>query len=140
MKTNELSCKDLMIGDWVYNKYRQRKFRVYNVLDACIGEKHDDGMIEGHKPQYLEPIQLTPKILEKNGFESREYTDNTEYVFYDGYEVNINFDEGLPEEDIPPSIFLNIDFAEKSVVMPIEHVHQLQQAMRLMGCDKEIEL
>ena len=33
-----------------------------------------------------------------------------------------------------------LDFAEKDIAMPIEYVHELQQAMRIMGCDKEIEL
>jgi hypothetical protein len=46
----------------------------------------------------------------------------------------------LPADDIPPTIFLSIDFAEKDIAMPIEYVHELQQAMRIMGCDKEIKL
>ena len=47
---------------------------------------------------------------------------------------------GLPADDIQPTIFLSIDFAEKDIAMPIEYVHELQQAMRIMGCDKTIEL
>ena len=44
------------------------------------------------------------------------------------------------DEYIRDSMFLSIEFADKNIWMPIEYVHELQQAMRIMGCDKEIEL
>ena len=97
----------------------------------------------------FEPIQLEKIHLDKNGFEVRDGTDDMEFFYNEGYEVKVMFDEGcvIYEQDgktifdeIPPSIFLVIEFAEKSLQMPIEYVHELQQAMRIIGCDKEIEL
>ena len=63
-----------------------------------------------------------------------------EFVYRDGYEIKVEFDEGYEEFGVPPSIFLLIGFAEKDLAIPIEYVHELQQAMRIMGCNKEIKL
>lgn len=131
MKTNEL-----MIGDWVYNTHNKQNEKVVEVGSNCVLLAYNDL----YAFDEIEPIPLEKIHLVKNGFDVRYDTDDMEFFYNDGYEVTVIFDEGFPEEDIPPSIFLNIDFAEKRVVMPIEYVHQLQQAMRLMGCDKEIEL
>jgi hypothetical protein len=133
--------KAFQIGDWL--QHANGKYYQVTRIDRL-----GDGNIHfacgfPHLWEYnnkFEPIQLEKIHLAKNGFEAREETDDTEFYYYDCYEINVSFDEGLPEENIPPVIFLTIEFAEKSLCMPIEYVHELQQAMRIMGCDKEIEL
>ena len=136
---------DLMIGDWVYNKHHGKNVRLtqYDFFTHTHNEFGEQKLAPFAKPTIgrdLEPIPLEKIHLIKNGFKAREETDDTEFYYYDCYEINVSFDEGLPEDDIPPVIFLTIEFAEKSIAMPIEYVHELQQAMRIMGCDKEIEL
>ena len=135
-----MSGKELMIGDWVCykndNKYHQissvNMQRDGSVLIAIENDLSFDYMFE--------PIPIKRIHLTKNGFKVREETDDSEFYYYDCYEINVSFDEGISEENIPPIIFLTIEFAEKSIAMPIEYVHELQQAMRVMGCDKKIEL
>ena len=140
MKANEL-----MIGDWVECVDSTHKKKVYAQIDAieegqtCILVKLDNcnWFLD---ISFIKPIPLKKIHLTKNGFKTREETDDTEFYYYDCYEINVSFDEGLPEEDIPPVTFLTIEFAEKDIATPIEYVHELQQAMRFMGCDKEIVL
>lgn len=139
--------EQLMIGDWVYSiidRYDHIEKKVCKIIG--IRTDSDTTLIQcddtdvWHTIDSYEPIPLKRVHLTKNGFECREHTDNTEFFYNDGYQVNVGFDAGLPEKGIPPCIFLNIDFAEKSVCMPIEFVHELQNAMMLSGCDKKIEL
>lgn len=127
-----MNISNLMIGDYVkLSKGNWSEIRQLNLIDI---EMIANGV-------YLaEPIPLQKVHLAKNDFEAREETDDTEFYYYDCYEINVSFDEGISEENIPPIIFLTIEFAEKSIAMPIEYVHELQQAMRVMGCDKKIEL
>lgn len=133
--------KAIQIGDWL--QHANGKYYQVTRIDRL-----GDGNIHfacgfPHLWEYnnkFEPIPLEKIHLTKNGFEAREYTDDTEFYYYDCYEINVSFDEGISEENIPPIIFLTIEFAEKSIAMPIEYVHELQQAMRIMGCDKTIEL
>ena len=125
-----MKATELQIGDWVFIKDYPIK-----ALPQKVKPEHFVRSLVEFEPIPLEKIHLT-----KNGFEAREETDDTEFYYYDSYEINVSFDEGISEENIPPIIFLTIEFAEKSIAMPIEYVHELQQAMRIMGCDKEIEL
>lgn len=141
----KLSIKSLQIGDWVYNKHHDKNIRLtpYDLFTHTNNEFGEQELAPFAKPTIgkdFEPIPLEKIHLAKNGFKFREYSDETEFYYYDCYEINVSFDKGISEENIPPIIFLTIEFAEKSIAMPIEYVHELQQAMRIMGCDKEIEL
>lgn len=134
-----------MVGDWVYNNHHRKNIKLtqYDFFTHTHNELGEQEIIPCMRPTTgwdLEPIVLKRIHLTKNGFEAREETDDTEFYYYDCYEINVSFDDCLPEDDIPPTIYLYIDFAEKDIAMPIEYVHELQQAMRIMGCDKTIEL
>ena len=120
MKANELSCKDLMVGDWVRIKMSQHNTKVTNIdansvyTEAAFPIRYDE----------IEPIPLTPEILEKNGFvvESRYYHGNSlqYYVLVDGLWIDIsgeNYFEGK-----------------------LEYVHQLQHTLKLCETEKEIIL
>lgn len=135
-----MKAKELQLGDYV--DYRGRIIKVTSLYDKGGSNEVGWGIKEDTwvNADNVKPIPLEKIHLTKNGFKAREYTDDTEFYYYDSYEINVSFDEGISEENIPPIIFLTIEFAEKSIAMPIEHVHELQQAMRIMGCDKEIEL
>lgn len=140
-----MDIKSLMVGDWVYNKHHGKNIRLtpYDFFTHTHNEFGEQGLASFTKPTIgrdLEPIPLEKIHLTKNSFEATNESD-TEFVYGDGgFEVRVEFDEGLEVANIPPCIYLRIEFAEKELVMPIEYLHQLQQAMRIMGCDKEIEL
>lgn len=137
MKINEITLGDyVMFNGSIYQvEELSRKGWIHLSHNGVRVNMTTDYLLDELQPVPLERLHLT-----KNGFKAREETDDTEFYYYDCYEINVSFDEGLPEDDIPPVIFLTIEFAEKSLAMPIEYVHELQQAMRIMGCDKEIKL
>ena len=135
-----MNARELMIGDWIYSKSDNKNHKVNSIIiqkDGSVLVATEDDLSFDYM---FEPIPIKRIHLTKNGFKVREETDDSEFYYYDCYEINVSFDEGISEENIPPIIFLTIEFAEKSVAMPIEYVHELQQAMRVMGCDKKIEL
>lgn len=70
---------------------------------------------------YLEPIPITPEILEKNGFNLQqskgEYAPNIEGFSFDNCWVGDEF---------------------KWKTIPIKYVHELQHALKLCKIDKEI--
>lgn len=133
MKANGLSCKDLMVGDWVlvrpfpdsepvkskitainYNSYRGKDYTDWVDTDFWDELSLDQ----------VEPIPLTPEILEKNRFikGSKAYYGEAlrDCVLADGLWIDIlgkNYFEGK-----------------------LEYVHQLQHALRLCETEKEIEL
>lgn len=79
---------------------------------------------------YLDPIPLTPEILEKNGFsKSRLMGEQRHFTYY-----------------LAPSVSLlaiyDADFSLKigDCARYIKYVHQLQHALRLCGIEKEITL
>ena len=81
----------------------------------------------------LEPIEITPEILEKNGF----YEDgNDVYVDDNSYFIphSSGFDAGKWETHINPTEGIG-DFDGK-----LKYVHQLQNALKLCGINKKIEL
>ncbi len=133
MKTNEL-----MIGDWVLH---------HN--DGCIDAMNDtapyDEAIRIEQSDFeldecfwsrLDPIPITPEILEKNGFKRpnervRYFMDSDDY-----YDVAIH--------EITDSIWY-FEYQNCEVHLPpccvhIAHVHELQHVLHLCGIDKEITI
>ena len=121
---------DVMVGDWI-------DVRSHAAPDRSHYEKITPAHMLRDEIWYGIPINRIH--LTKNGFRAIDVSDQI-FVYKDGYEVKVVFDEGIPDMNIHPFISLSIMFAEKDLTMPIEYVHQMQQAMRLMGCDKKIEL
>ena len=86
MKANELKVTDLMVGDWVMSFGAPHKvvgIRT-DMFEPHIRTDMSDTWYEEGIENLLEPIQLTPEILEKNGlandpygchFEEDEYMD-----------------------------------------------------------------
>ena len=119
MKPNEL-----MIGDWVYRPDCYSKVKEIRE-NGIIGLDHLRGIISFTE---LEPIPLTPEILEKNGF----VYDSKDKLFEDIYpRISMLYAQyRLVENGC-------INYGE---MHEIKYVHQLQHALRLCGKNKEIEL
>ena len=143
MKVNEL-----MIGDWVkLNKDYYCKFLQLTAIDETYNSiNYFDGDVEGELTLQLtdiEPIPLTPEILEKNGF---QYTNQHTLKGADTYVLRLE-QRGF---DLRITIKLNDYFALDSYddrmyrLAEIQtgkwYVHDLQNALRLCGIDKSIEL
>lgn len=131
MKANDLTIKDLMIGDWVYNTHNRQNERVQEIGSGLVMLDYNDL----YEYDEIEPVPITPEILEKNGFEKIE----AKYYRYfleekDYYEsVSVYFDE---EANVQVRVLDGSEFKGR-----IKYIHELQQAMRLCGIKgKEIEL
>ena len=164
-----MKAEDLMIGDycrvWREGLCIKNKGTIVKVLaiDAenrfekrgLVGCAHChplDGQFDGGIwCEYLDPIPLTPEILEKNGFdvngipedmqpvEERDWSDDT-YVWsrqetpYERTQVSVYMDD-------PDNFFAEIICQHCHVDgVHINYVHELQHALKLCGISKEIVL
>ena len=121
-----------MVGDWVYIAEHPMRKEAKQV-----------------KPEHFlrslvifEPIPITPKILEKNGFIDKSFEANLKYKYFIhtneyqlGYYTKTNsfnvYKRGIDPfytKDVFCCGFQNI----------VKYVHELQHALKLCGIDKEI--
>lgn len=150
MKANEL-----MIFDLVRRKKDNRTMIVVEVgYDENIGAITTDdrfyGDFEDYHETQVEPIPITPEILEKNGFKKHEndiYHIGPRYVLTGGVEdyLVIVMPEDPPVHGVKFLTEIHTNCIGKSGVntlhnCDIECVHQLQHALRLCGIKKEISI
>lgn len=119
----KLQAKDLMIGDWVYNKNTNRNIQVYPTMFSQMFRQHPDATTEDYN---IFPIPLTGEILEKNGW-IKEW----------GLEWNNDDAIDLQAEWEDDRFWW---FLGDTPVVAINYVHELQHALKLRGIEKEIEL
>lgn len=126
MKANEL-----MIGDYVSVKPSGMLIKIAAVHHKKVAYHTVVHKLSWVRESLLEPIPLTPEILEKNGW-------NKDFYSKESYD-NVNI-EGL-------SLWIGEDGKNKwwwhvglELVTPINDVHEFQHALKLYGIEKEIEL
>ena len=119
-----LNCKSLMIGDYVVNT----EF-----------EKNDIDKIETLEPRrvwlkrgktyvpikFIEPIQLTTEILEKNGFVKDEKDDNMYYWNWSVIDDCMSYDKETSKVRI-------FSVSGLTFVKILQYVHELQHALRIL--------
>jgi hypothetical protein len=139
MKANEL-----MTGDWVKLKKDHCKFLQLTAIDETYNSiNYFDGDAEGEltlQLKAIEPIPITPEILEKNGFrETDVVVVGTRKMRWESEdtrtEITIWMDDTMPME-----IRKNIYYEDEvCYTLPFAWaVHELQHALRLCGIDKSI--
>lgn len=127
-----MNAKELMIGDWVFT--RGQIEQVTSIYDGYICTEH----YEDSHDYYFEPIPITPEILEKN-FTRTEVRvlsgTKTHYIESDDfYCVALNeYTDSIWELE-----YTNCEAHFPLVRVLVAHVHELQNALRLCGIDKEI--
>ena len=126
-----IRVEELMIGDWVLDCTQ----------NAQVTGITCDGIIETtanaiSNIELLEPIPITPEILEKNGFES------VKNIFgFKTYKLNDDFIlEDRGEKKCLCRSCYKIQPSSTFWVCNIEHVHELQHVLKLCGISKNIEL
>lgn len=134
MKANELSYKDLMVGDWVRIKMSQHNTKVTNIdannvyTEVAFPIRYDE----------IEPIPLTAEILEKNGW---VYNNEDEKFFPQTWVGGGLMLQGA--DDCGYRIVVTSDYDDEdtnNTPFVIIYVHELQHALRLRRIKKEIEL
>ena len=126
-----MKATELMIGDWVTGKkWRENPFKLIRIRDNgkyFYGITSEGSQVGPFFLEELEPIPLTPEILEKNGWEKRP----TGYVFYT---------DGKRYDNSLWYIFGSNTFVVNTAEFQIKYVHELQHALKLCGAKKEIVL
>ena len=121
----EIKISELSIGDWVEIDGAATKVW-YLSQDSEVNDTTYD---------WVEPIPLTPEILEKNGFVKWQgglvlIGDEISCRYEDG---NLTIEQGYRANDgvLVERLLVNIE---------CKAVHQLQHALRLAQVEKDIEL
>ena len=137
-----MEANELQHGDWIRRRYTQSGREV--VIDFQVDQLRrlsidDNDLYVWGKNGYrgnvgtveeMEPIPLTPEILEKNGFQA----DGYEILVFETDEYHFTLQKGVDG--------INNWWWDMfcSPVIPINYVHELQHALKLCKIEKEIEL
>jgi hypothetical protein len=129
---------DLMVGDWVQHNDKPKTIDVIWPYSVSLNDPEKTyGSIYADKfsIKEIQPIELTPEILEKNGWVKfqmyyRYRIDDTQYL------------EWYPHEGMLQRLYIHKDNSREIVftVSGIYYVHELQHALKLLKIDKEIIL
>ena len=137
-----LKTKDLMVGDWVmFHTLKGATWckvsEIYRSDEISVESTHKGYSIPMPVGKF-EPVILTDEILEMNGFTTRKNIDGFSYYLADQY-----YDVYISEY---PNGWWLIEYDDhERESLPTEqiavvYVHQLQQALRMFGVDKNIDL
>lgn len=122
MKANEL-----MIGDWVISrKWEENPICITQLGKLIFGNFSSGNNVGPFLIEELEPIPITPEILEKNGFKTMEFYSE---LLYNDWQIMCDC-----------STVAARNKRGWSIDVPCCYVHELQHALRLCGVDKEIIL
>lgn len=148
MKTNELKCPDLRIGNLIDYFGDIIKVDVIEIFDGKerVGGETKDGRRVFDKPTYFDPIELTEEVLEKICFEKEERPNSV--IYYLDYDVDednrirvryviyksksLSLLKIMASNDI---IFETQEFSKRGV----KYLHELQNAYFLLT-NKELEI
>ena len=145
MKTETIRCHDLMVGDWCCDLYGLFPMQITNV-----GEDYAYATFEGNegdpweyndKDDHPKPIEITRKLLEANGWRAESFMASP----WNGFVLTYYFvkDEGdihLEFKCDTLTIWFNYEKGNEGsnadISIPIKYVHQLQQALRIVGLNE----
>ena len=137
----EIKISELSIGDWVRYDRGTDVVQIMGIYvrnnQECVvmsDSYYPDGVIGF--VEHIKPIPLTPEILEKNGFEKKNY-DNGK--MWDWWWDNVLVRK-FADEDIYRFIVVFNSKHYTTMMVVGKHTHQLQHALRLAGIEKEIEV
>ena len=123
-----MKAEELMVGNWVL--WENKKVQIARVggivysfghIDVTLARCNDENLLETHDIKSVSPIPLTEEILEKN------FPDPTDGLTWFPEEGGFNCHTYVPKCEI-------------NAFGLFKYVHQLQNALRLCGIEKEIEL
>lgn len=131
-----------MIGDWVnvMKKDSYEPVRVCTIYENAIDYLYIDNSLSTETTALgmitiagVEPILITPEILEKNGF---GYTEESEYYihYYLGKKNSCKIGLHIGTDKMG-NYWLN---TIRDTIYGLNEVHQLQHALRMCGIEKEI--
>ena len=132
-----MKATDLMIGDWViaYGKKTQVVW-VGNIHKLAVR-----GFPSEFYEDEIEPIPLTPEILEKNGFTKSTPPPGIHAKCYELDNKKDKYNLTIADYNKYKRLLLNVDSEDSECFnIKCEYVHELQHAFRMCGITKEIDL
>lgn len=134
----QLKISDLSVGDWVQDKEGtpakilgiEQWSGDYYLNVEMNGDDVGNVIAEGALP-----IPIAPEILDKNGAKKTEFVKDSGYEFYRCDDFYASRVEGSKWWTI-----IVRNECREVVNCYVQHIHQLQHALRLAGIEKEIEL
>lgn len=134
MKASELMQGDLVLYKYNGEKIHARVVQIYrsSALVESVSKEYKPTKIKEDK---IFPVNLTPEILEKNGWIWEDKDVLYLYLEINGYKVV----ECLPHIS-DTAIHCVWAYGGKRLRITIQFVHQLQHCLRLVGIDKTIIL
>ena len=128
-----MKATELMIGDWVYRKRSYDNELILCQIIAinrkgCTVEFDNGSSWSGECFEDIEPITLTPEILEKNGFKKEIDEDKIHNIYT------------LTENSTALAIVYARSVFQWFYPIDIKYVHELQHIMKLCEIKKEIIL
>ena len=135
MKIEQLSVNDWVAIDGVPSKVMS--------IDSVTGLLRVSGKGNPIGMGIVEPIPLTPEILEKNGFDApKAKAWNDSWYWSNRKDVALELREsfGLWYMEIVTKEQRSGLQSNRKLGIGFKYVHQLQNALRLAGVEKEIEL
>lgn len=139
-----MNINELQLGNLVYmDKITKFPMKVVGLFEDMVyldfeGNEGDRFEV---KAELVEPIPITAEILEKNGFEKLRGDIRRDYEVESTWE---NFDcgqQGIAVEKYPNDD--NMAFGYGSCLWNganIQYLHQLQNAMRMVGIEWKVKL
>lgn len=141
-----LELKKMMIDDFVYSKKHHQIVRVWAVGPGYI-QCYVGGLLTEIGNENIEPIELTEEMLKKLGFTPRRVVgwEDRDLYFWEGDNAYVRI---VPLSYKNSSFFdLKIESVDSNDLRRgdlrrtmVKYVHEMQQAFRLNGINKELNL
>ena len=129
MKTNELKCTDLRIGN--YALFHNVRYKIVEIERDRVVIEYHNGETDYCYIYYIEPIELTEELLVNIGFEGEMY----EFCLHT---KDANIIVNLIENRVEISYFGN-GYPELLIKYNVKYLHQLQNALYLLT-NEELEV
>ena len=138
-----MEAKELMTGIFVYFCCFDGNKIIVRVTGFKDGIVYGDSKNSSHwcRIEKVEPIPITPEILEKNEFVANKHVYPYPYYEYDNNKLRIGFAFPQGDKTLYKNPWVSIDSEHVFVEhLPCVYVHQLQQIQDFCRVKKEIIL
>lgn len=142
VKVNEIGCalpknaicKVASIDSTLYDANRRFRGSVELIVE------HDEDWYDtpfGLWCKNIDPIPLTPELLEKNNFKQEQHQKDSNSEWYDfyHYDLGINIVYEVAKKGIPFAVYL-----DGKKLREIKYVHELQHILWALGLNAELKV
>lgn len=127
-----IDIKELSGGNWVETPNGNTGKVIGITEQGEVIVRYSENSTCYSEPRVLEPVEITPEILEKNGWKVNR--DPKAWIALLGENVAV-IHNGKKDETF---VIIHTDSGE--IRFPFRYIHQLQRAFSLCGIQKEITL